>query len=457
MHPIGRLGVVVWLVGAVAVCALADDGAALLVTLKPTHPVANSARKLRPVTRLTFSADGARLLVQTEETATLWNPATRKPVYDLPPRNPSPDPGSVTVFSTNGGALFVIGEAKGNFALRDLATGAARGAAKFPPQQKNGFAIVPETVVSRDGRWMAGAFNNHPWGSPRGMVGGKPLPLEPCKVILFDTRTGAPRHTWTPKTKPPVAADNVATPGALQDAAYVFALEFSPDGHYLATATTDGNVTVYDTAGGREVGTFDAWDERKHTAPTPRELRQEMFTWSDDGKSLIMPATLRHERTPCWTVTGKDVRDLRWPPEAASAAAPPAPPAAPRPRGHLPTPSEQMRASREHLREPTGAETGGGPGGEVAWQAFSSDGRYAVFAFTVRKNGNPFEDQSRLSVADLSAGRNLGSVKVSASAVTYVRFSPDNKKVAWGTHDGTAYVTTLNGLIAMAGAAQEIR
>jgi hypothetical protein len=109
-----------------------------------------------------------------------------------------------------------------------------------------------------------------------------------------------------------------------------------------------------------------------------------------------------------------------------------------------------MRLSREHLGQPTGSETASGPGGSIAWQAFSSDGHYAVFAFSLRQDGNPYNDQSRLSVADLSAGRNLGSVHVSSGAVTHVRFSPDNKKVAWGTHDGTACVTTVNALIASA-------
>jgi WD40 repeat protein len=455
MGHIGRLAVVVWLVGVISIGVRAEDRDAL-VTLKPTHPVANPSRQDRSVTRLNFSADGSRLLVQTDATTTLWNLATRKPAMDIPPRHPNADRGD-SVFSINGGAFFVVAQPRGNFALRDVATGASRGAAKFPPPQTaTGFPNTPATVISRDGKWMACAFNSHP-GPQRTLVNGKPVPREPCTVILFDTRTGAPRHTWTPKTKP-LVADKYAPPGAPQDAAYVFALEFSPDAHYLATATTDGNVAVYDTAAGTEVGAFNEWDEHKY-APTQRDLHQDMFTWTHDGRSLIMPASLQHDWTPCWTVTGRDVRDLRWPPETAASTttAPPAEPPAPRGRPHLPTPSEQMRLSRQHTGQPVGDDTRAGPGGSVAWQAFSSDGHYAVFAFSLRQDGNPFNDQSRLSIADLSAGRNLGSVHVTSGAVTYIRFSPDNKKVAWGTHDGTACVTTLDALIAMAHTAQQIR
>jgi len=56
MGHTGRLAVVVWLVGAVAVCSYADDRDAL-VTLKPTHPVANPSRQDRSVNRLNFPAD----------------------------------------------------------------------------------------------------------------------------------------------------------------------------------------------------------------------------------------------------------------------------------------------------------------------------------------------------------------------------------------------------------------
>jgi WD40 repeat protein len=438
------------------------DGAAQLIVLKPTHPPAKPNAKLHSVDRLTFSADGSRLLVVLDESATLWNLATRKPAgFDLPPRKPGPDPGGVTVISTNGGAFFVAVEGKGNFVLHDTATGAARGAVRFPPQQASGFPIVPTAVISRDGKWMACAFNSHPWGSPRGVVNGKPLPMEPCRVILFDTRTGAPRHTWTPKTKDPVI-DKSAGPQPPQDLPHVFALEFSPTGQYLAAATIDGNVTVYDTAAGREVGVFNEWNEQRTIAPTPGDLHQEMFTWMDDGKSVIMPASLLLNQTPRWTVTGKEVRDVRLPaenlaslaqaPRAAAAATPP-----PRPRSHLPTPSEQMRESQEHLTGKPAAPDTGANGGELACKAFSADGKYAVAAFTIRTDGNAFNKRARVSIADLAAGRNLGSVHGITGAVTFIRFSPDGKKVAWGAEDQTVYVCPVDALTAMAANQQQIR
>jgi hypothetical protein len=192
-----------------------------------------------------------------------------------------------------------------------------------------------------------------------------------------------------------------------------------------------------------------------------------MFTWMDDAKSLIMPATLQHELTPCWTVTGQTVRDVRWPAETPASAGPaiakpldaPNPPPPTRPRTHLPTPSEQMRESREHLAGkpsgPASTDDARHPG-EVAWEAFSPDGHYAVFAFG-DGNSNVFAATSRISIADLSSGKNLGSVLGIPGAVTPIRFSPDSRKVAWGTHDGTVYVIPIDALIAMARTQQRIR
>jgi WD40 repeat protein len=315
-------------------------------------------------------------------------------------------------FSSDGHSL-AVGSAQ--LGIWDVATGKFVGSVSGP-----GDLICSSISFSRDGGFIAASDN-------QGLVRVWDNPL--FKAVLGPRKhTGPAAIAFSPREERQLAVTRdlevtVEDIGPINPTASrvlkfgpkarVAALAFDPDGRQLATRARDGEILLWDVAGGmvrRKFQARPAGDDRASVA------------FGDGGRLLLSGDGSGLE---VWeTATGQPSADLAVPLQGARCAA-----FSPDGR-RLATADQQARLAvwDRHGRTPL-LSWDGGTGGVVAL-AFSPDGRLLV----------SFGDEGPARLWNAATGKEVGFCRGHMRAVTGAAFSPDSKRLATSSADLTVRV-----------------
>jgi WD40 repeat protein len=289
---------------------------------------------------LSWSPDGRRLAAALADgSARVWDAATGAAAFSLAGLDLYPLPGrrveSPEQVRTLGdclqwglGGRLAVRTVGGTVSVREAAGGKEIFVAG-PGQQSPSSGVEPQAVVSPspDGTWLATSSTRGTvkvWQAATGLkthtlqpVRGRKPPGDGGPDTLENTFVLA----WSPDGKRLAGASRVAGTIQVWDMAtgkvlatlpghsgVVRALAWSGDGTRLASAGEDARVKVWDTAGAKELLSFD-YVFRQAPNARPGELRgMGLLAWSPDGKRLVMAGA--EERVRVWDTSGGDTMTL---------------------------------------------------------------------------------------------------------------------------------------------------
>ena len=215
-----------------------------------------------PVHSLAFSPDGELLASASADGVLVWEVATGRRIYALPPPDPDGAVGIEAVAFHPNGQLLAAGAEDGSVLLWDRFTGQLIGRWRAHPEAVFSLAFSP------DGRWLATGSRD-------------------ASVKIWEALSGRLVH---------------ALRGRL---GWILAVAFSPDGRWLALGSRDGSVRLWDWQAAatdpnsptavRTLGTHSGWVRSVLFHPEGRGL----VSAADDGTILL------------WSLTGGVVRALR--------------------------------------------------------------------------------------------------------------------------------------------------
>jgi serine/threonine protein kinase/WD40 repeat protein len=214
-----------------------------------------------------FSADGNALLAaEVGGTVRLWDRANRSVQREfVPPRRA--DPAALAAEFIPKTDLIVVAYQGGEVRFWDAKTGQLDGNPIAYPMRLGALA------VRGDGKALA-------LGPTFPLRGGRITP-EMFRVTLWDLPDRNQRRELTGHSGPVVSAD------------------FSPNGQFLATASMDNTVRVWDASNGREL-----FQERTHDPPASADF-------SPDGRHVAVGGALGHVSIYDWR-TGKEVSHYQY-------------------------------------------------------------------------------------------------------------------------------------------------
>jgi WD40 repeat protein len=357
----GPVGAVAFSPDGQAVLTGSDDGTARLWETGTGRPIGPALRHGGPVRAVAFSPDGQTILTGSDDgTARLWEAHTGKPIRE-PLAHPKPVRG--VAFSPNGKAFVTSSDAPRD-RLWETATGKPLGK---PLQGGVLKAFGP------DGRLVVGAVVDDTaarlWAVPSGEpVGAPPSHMGPVRAAAFSpsghlvvtASSDGTARVWEAVTGKPVG-------GLLEHASLIEAVAFSPDGSMVLTGSSDGTARLWQTSTGKPLG-----------PPLPNKGGVRVVSFSPDGRTVL---TASEADARLWEVeTGKPTS-----------------------------------VSLPH-HDPVGAV------------AFSPDGTRILTG-----SGNPFMLKGEAQLWDAAAHQPTGPVLPHDLPVVAVAFSPDGRRCATGS------------------------
>ena len=399
--------------------------AALKGRTLPGQPGPTDSSPAERVQKLTYSADGTRLVAWTLSTVVVWDLQRKEPVFESR-RSVS----AMRWTATQGNFItFTPADAykkaktplpdKKDFVPRPMvvetrliSSGKLRPPIKLP-QPKNQAEMVDyvdlgTSSISPDGRWVASAgFSRHP--SARKPISDRQAAEQ---VEVVDTATGSIRFRLNPKYK----ADFDAAGQRQGQVPRIWITSFSNDSQYLAAASSDGALTVWDMRTGKETavfryeGGFDQLDGR------------DALVWIGGHDSVLVPVRAPTGFARCDMSTRKLI-----------------------PLGH--DKSEGVNGvPRKDLLS----------GSAYMTYAFTPDAsRVAYNSVEPLSNGSP--NSSPMIFDDLKGGEYIGRIPgIEGDHVTELTYSPDGSHLAIGTMKGHIVVYAVSDLDKLAKRQQRI-
>jgi WD40 repeat protein len=209
-----------------------------------------------------------------------------------------------------------------------------------------------------------------------------------------------------------------AKPASFPDQTYATAFAFSPDGRYIATTGSDGEITVWDAANGTQLRVL-----RGHTAPAMA------VAFSPDENTLVTGGLDRTIRA--WDLRRKSQKAYRWQSTEQGQIA--GVTLSPDGRFAVATAPFSDRPTVRLYDAATWRELSKFPG-KTARLNFSPDGEQLAIP----------DEKGTIRLVDVRTGRVLKTLRGHQDAVNWLEFSPDGRQLGSASQDGTALLWDIS-------------